>query len=914
MFKRNRLGSAICGAIAMGAFGVAPHGAVWAQTAPAAPAAQPAAAATPSAPAAQLERVEITGSAVRRIQGETALPVQVIKREEIEKTGATSVSELIQALPAMQGFTNDGASVGGSGAGFSGASIHGIGEDKTLVLLNGRRLAGYGGQDLNGESAGVDLNVIPLAAIERIEVLTYGASALYGADAVAGVVNFITKKDTTEGVVALGGSAPKDGGREARFSLSKGFGDYSKDGWNLLLSGSYDKRDELKSTDRDFASSGVVPFKHNGRRYRLFNGSPGTIPANLISGGTTTNPYLDRTGACATQSVQVDGTCYYDYVKDLEIVPERERAAFYASGSKALGTDKRLYAEVLLANTTTTSRIAPSPGSIRVQPGDFPEAPAGGIARYRMKAVGQRVGEDQSKARHFVIGSDGTVDRFDYDVSYTHSVSKYESIMKSGYMSQRAADAALQLINPFVPLSEASPAGLQALRDAQVRGLYTGGESTLDYLQGRLSTEIGKLEGGGLSLAVGANYLRDRMETTASDLAQAKNDDVRFGDSSALVPYDAKRHAWGTFAELLAPLTKQLELGGSVRYDRYSDMGNATTAQGTVRWQPARGVLVRASVGTGFKAPTVAQINATQQLFGVTGGSYSCDDALAAVAAQKGAQCQPTKQQYDVVAAGTKDLEPEKSNQWTLGIRLEPTSSISFGADLWNVKVKNLISYVDESVAFSDPLAWSNKFTGYVEKATGINYLAFRKDNDNLGTRHDRGIDLDAQGIVGTPAGRLTSRFIATYLLKNDYQLLKGGKTYSSLGRFGEDGNAKVRWQGRWINTLQSGDFSHTLTLNFRSGYVDQTYLADDGVIEDLDNGNAYVDMKRKVKSFVTFDWQTTWNIAKQWRLVGGILNIADKEPPLSIKTSGGGHMVGYDDRYYDARGRTFYLNASYTF
>jgi iron complex outermembrane recepter protein len=147
------------------------------------------AAALPALAQDSTQRIEITGSAIKRIQAEGALPVQVIKREDIEKTGATSVQELIQALPVMQGFTAEGNSVGGGGSGFTGAGLRNQGETKTLVLLNGRRVAPAGSQALTGAQAAVNLNTLPLAAIDRVEVLTDGASALYGSDAIGGVVN-----------------------------------------------------------------------------------------------------------------------------------------------------------------------------------------------------------------------------------------------------------------------------------------------------------------------------------------------------------------------------------------------------------------------------------------------------------------------------------------------------------------------------------------------------------------------------------------------------------------------------------------------------------------------------------------------------------------------------------------------------
>jgi iron complex outermembrane receptor protein len=151
-----------------------------------------AVAAVPSLAQQSLERVEITGSSVRRIDAESAVPVQIIKREAIERSGYTSTADLIKNLPAVMGSTVESGVVGGESFGFAGVSIHNVGENRTLVLLNGRRLAPFGGQTLTGNENAIDLNAIPISAIERIEVLTDGASALYGSDAIAGVVNFIT--------------------------------------------------------------------------------------------------------------------------------------------------------------------------------------------------------------------------------------------------------------------------------------------------------------------------------------------------------------------------------------------------------------------------------------------------------------------------------------------------------------------------------------------------------------------------------------------------------------------------------------------------------------------------------------------------------------------------------------------------
>ena len=178
-------------------------------------------ASAQTAPA--VERIEITGSSIKQIQSESALPVQSYTRADLEKTGASTAAEVIQNLPAMQGYVSIAQSVGGSPGGFQGASIHLQGDSRTLVLLNGRRIAPFAGTTLTGYASGVDLATIPLAAIDRVEILTDGASALYGADAIGGVINFILRTNYSEGEIALGGLVTEGGGAgEKSLSVTKG--------------------------------------------------------------------------------------------------------------------------------------------------------------------------------------------------------------------------------------------------------------------------------------------------------------------------------------------------------------------------------------------------------------------------------------------------------------------------------------------------------------------------------------------------------------------------------------------------------------------------------------------------------------------------------------------------------------------
>jgi iron complex outermembrane receptor protein len=883
-----------------------------------------------------LDRVEITGSAVRRINAETALPVQVIRRDEIERIGATSVSDLIQQLPAMQNFTNEGASVGGGGNGFSGASIHNLGETRTLVLLNGRRLATFAGQNITGSLAGVDLNTIPLASIDRIEVLTDGASALYGADAIGGVVNFITRRNQTDGAIEAGLSNPQGGARESRVSFSKGIGNLESDGFNLSIGANYEKRTVLKGTSRDFSKTGVINFNLNGRDVSFFNGSPRGIPGNVLhTDGYLVSPYYAANGECPPDHVPLlEGpdtpACYYDYVAQLEIMPERERGSVLGQASFKIAGNHTAFAELLVSTTKNTNRLAPPPGEILVGPDSpfwdqvllvDPGATEAATVPYRVSDVGKRTQTDKSDAQHLVLGLEGGVAGWDYNTSLTHSINKWDSSLGGGWARTGAIVAALEsgLVNPFVLPGNQSPEAQAALNDSRILGFWEGGKFTLDVLQLRASREIAQLPAGSLAFAAGINHSKEKFTKTASQIAQGIGDQ-RFGDDAAIVPYTAKRSSTGVFGELVAPIVKGLEMTGSLRHDKYSDFGNATTAKLSARYQPAQTLLFRGSMGTGFKAPSVPQVAATRQQFGVTAGNFTCnpagagaDLARAQIAADLGAECPPGNVQYNVYAAGNPDLEPEKSNQWTLGFRVEPNPNLSFGADLWQVKLKNEIGQVDESTIMGDPLAWRQYFTTYTDPVTGDTLLALFQPNDNLGNRTQRGIDLDAKFRADTGLGRLTTQLGLTYMLKDSYQLSKNGPYLTSLGQFGPDGNVTFRWQGRLQTTLEYTNWSHTLAFNFKSSYKDQSYTADDFAVFDPITFEPF-DYNGTVKRHTTADWQTQWRMNKAFTVTAGVLNIGDVDPPRSLKSAGGGQMIGYDDRYYDARGRTYYANVTFKF
>ena len=898
------------------------------------------------------QRVEITGSSVRRIDAEAALPVQIITKEDISRSGVTSTVDLLRRLPTVQGSTGESASVGGSTFGFSGVSIHNVGETRTLVLLNGNRLTQFGGQTLTGFAAAFDLNSLPLSAIERVEVLTDGASALYGADAIAGVVNFITKRNTTDGDVTLGLTNTQHGGAaERRFSITKGFGTQEKDGFNVFLSYSHDNRDELASTQRDFAASGRVFFSQDGKQYRFQQSSASSIPANVLQSGTGNpriSPSLIANGVCGPHSFEVTSKtstgqtndyCGFDFVSTLKIYPKRDRDSGMASLTKAIG-DQELFADLLISKTTQSSGIAPVPGGVAIPVGsDLYNkylVPLGftkkATANWRIYDLGPRQDDDEAKFFNIVLGSRGMFAGWDYNAAYTHSESDVKGNI-SGYPGANALAGLLSSgkVDPFVGIGGQSATGLAALNAINYHGYWDGGVSKLDTLALRGSREIMQLPAGAMMLGTGINFNREQTESKPSLFAQGKladpvagtlcdptnpdTCDQRFGDSATSIPYKASRNSTGLFGELIMPVTKELETGASLRFDHYSDFGNATTAKGSFKWTPASNVLVRGSIGSGFHAPTVPQVAAAPRPYGVTSGAYDCTPAMLAIATSLGAVCRGSGEQYDQIAAGNKDLQPEKSLQGSLGIRFEPIPALSLGADLWHVGIKDAFGALPEQAVFANAAAYPNSWSTNKDIASGNNYLAFLANNQNLGKSYATGIDFDFTAKTKIEYGDLNSQFKMTYMLREDQQIEKGGAYYSAIGVNSPDlGAVTFKYQGTWATSLKTGAWTNTLALNFKSGYTDSEQTVD--VLDSTGAVTGSETLKLHINNYYTVDWQTVWDFRKDMGLTIGLLNLFDQKPPFSLVTSGAnkGQQFGYDDRYYDPRGRSLYANFTYKF
>ncbi|MFC3377606.1 TonB-dependent receptor [Rugamonas sp. CCM 8940] len=882
----------------------------------------------------QVQRVEITGSSIKRIQVEGALPVQRLSQEAIARTGATNVAELIQALPAMQGFTIAAVAAGSDSGGAVNASIHNIGADYTLVLLDGRRLAP------SRAGSAVNLNSIPMSAIERVEILTDGASALYGSDAIAGVINFILKKNYQGKSVEATYSSPTDSraGQSHDFSLAYGFGNLEEDRFNVLATYRHDESAPVKATDRNFAKTAYIPFTSNGTNYIYDRTSVGTVPANVTvtfkdQTAIAFSPYLKANGNCPARNVislsndATTANCAFDFVSTVEIVPQNKRDSFFTKGTFKATDEIELYAELALSRLDLTARIAPvtAPFSIatssayyskNVQPYLTP-AQAANVAKvsgsYRAFDWGTRDSQTLTNSTHFVTGAKGEIGAWSFDSGLTWSRSKAEDRYVGGYVLDKEFRnmLATNAFDPFAPIGNQSDATKAKIANSVFHGTVREASTTLKGVDLHGSRELFSLPGGNSSLGLGADLREYSFKQNASDAA---NNGLIYNFDPAPA-YDLTRKSYGAFAELLAPLTKELELSLAGRYDTFGKVDDgvlnrsigekqsSSTYKVSARWQPTKTTLLRGSYGTGFKAPGLLDLGQPLVNAGVTATSYKCPPL------GQPALCKPGTSQYPVLEGGNENLRPEKSKQFSVGFRVEPSAAFSFGADLWDVKMTDAVSGVTEAQIFLDPVKFRSLFTTYTEPATGDTYYAIKKLSVNIGQTHNRGIDYDLVGRHRFDFGNLTANLSGTYLMKSEYTKAGSADEWtSSLNFFGTDDNVAFRHIVRAQATLDTGALSNSLTMNYRNGYTDA-----EAKVRNLATNLDDKKFRLQVPSHITFDWQGRYAFTKTAAVRVGVKNLLNREPPLSLRASSG-HQVGFDPRYADPMLRTFYMTGNVQF
>ncbi len=864
------------------------------------------------------QRVEITGSSIKRIQGETALPVQTITRGDIDKSGVTTAAELLRNISAGTAPLSDGASISdntGGQRGFNGANLRGLGVSSTLVLLNGRRLANFASP---GDAAGVDLNSIPAGAIQRVEVLKDGASAIYGTDAIGGVINFITRQDYQGVDVGAHVMRTQDGGAgKTTGTISAGFGNLAKDGFNVFGTLDVQKLDALRSSERDFIQerplADTVPFYLSSRPYpgniRLQSnaGRRSAQLAAINAAGYSFNgaPFNQRTinfsapGCAPPASVYttIVGTqaCGYDYMADTEIYPQSDKVSFLGRGVLQLNADTQAFAEVLKARAKTTYVLSPNPttltgvkwsqiNSLLPRPVNEPNDYSFDI-RFRATEAGNRSNEVTSDAMRVVLGINGTVAKdWDYAVAVNVAENSTKDRYVNGYFQFKEFDAGVRsgLINPFGPSSAAGKALIDSLRIDDVARQSTGRTTALD---GKITGTLTELPGGPLGVAVGAELRRETQSYTPSALLASNN---IAGDRRAslgnnpdptVVATSHSRNITSVYGELNAPLTQQLELQAALRYDRYDQIGSTVNPKLGVRWQPTAAVLVRGSAGTGFRAPSFSELY--RPTVNGTSPAFLYDTVI------------DDFDQWPTTKQANPDLKPEKSRQFSLGIVVEPVRGMNASVDYWNIRKTDVISDLYEKTILANP----TRYAAYISRdADDVPTVLLKKENQGKLQTSGLDIELNLRG-VATPIGRMGASLSGTYVIAYKRQFGKLEPLVSNVGRFLND-QVIQRWRHRIGIDWESGPFSATLGNTYYSGYTDDSYLPDTA--------------PRKVEAYSLWDLSGAWSVNKALKLRAGVQNLLDTAPPFSNQSYY--FLSTYDPTYTDPRGRSFYASLNYSF
>lgn len=906
---------------------------------------------------AQTERIEITGSSIKRVDAEGSLPVTVVTKEDIARGGHVNTESLLQSLSAVssQGSTLGATGAGSSTAGQSTLSLRGLAARRTLVLVNGRRLA----SSFNGASASAatNINTIPISAIERIEVLKDGASAIYGSDALGGVVNFILSKDFQGFDIGVLANQPtrSGGGDSQRATLTAGFGNLAKDNFNVTFSASLEKEAQLFAKDRSFAASGnqfpyiVAGATGQGNIEGFYN--PGSRnAAGVWTQGTPAAPFGNSPGAgygnplaaqnkCEdinmfknpTNSSRGAPYCTFDSSGFVGLVPEREAASFTLNGAFRLSDALEFFGDGFFAKSDSTQRFQPSPVRRSFLTSDaefdkqgvdpalllYPSNPNYKVATDYMRAqgygsyvdanagkplavtarvfdFGPRTSKDSNKQTRLVFGARGEVAGQSYELAVTDSKYKLAGTVPDGYFSQVAYAKAVQSSNAFNPWSlNLSDAFKAAIAPAKYTGATLDGDAKLRSIDGKVSGDLAKLPGGFLAYAAGLQFRKESITTRPSD-ALFSGDIAGLG--GATPPIDRERDIKSAFAEVVAPVMKGLELNAAVRRDDYNDVGSADTYKASVRYQPAKAVVVRASTGTGFRAPLLGELWLPQTV----GTSAQFTDPKF-----------PNNPNLQVpeLSGGNPDLKPEKSRQSTIGIVLQPTEQINASVDYWRMNVSNMITTPSTQEIVSRFRSGDAAYAGLVTLSPTGEVDQTKAVLANVGSASLSGVDVDINARFPLAGGRLDIGFVGTYMIKFD-QVSPSGTVSRKVGTLVEangdpvidadGGGVILRWKHRLSATYSTGGWAFTLVQNHYNGYR---------------TGDRQIDGERHdVPAQQTYDLNLTYTgLIKGLRLSLGVKNLLDKDPPIFVPVSNQ-FQAGYDITQYDPRARTVYVAANYRF
>ncbi|TXI66888.1 MAG: TonB-dependent receptor [Limnohabitans sp.] len=820
----------------------------------------------------QFGQVEITGSSIINPRAREALPVRVLDRKEIERSGAQDMAQLLQALPMMHSYNDIGTYNHTGFGGYQSAAIHGY-EVGTLILVNGRRVAPVGRQRADLDRTTSDVSLLPLSAVERIEILTDGASSLYGSDAIAGVVNIITRQDSVGlHLIAEKNATTGTGGDGGRVGLQWGTGRKDQDDTHLQVDLEVVRRSVIAAGNRANGHVGVhtvgldaqgqpLYFKPSSSAY----GFPGIRQSQL--GNTNQCPQGYDPVVLPSGNPQ----CRYLNFDSLTLYPQSDDRRLHAQFERRLSAEQTVYGEWSCHDQTMTYR------RFAQQTGTAP-LPDGDNVLFDIDPLHPGWREQHNTHQRAVLGLKGLIEKWHYNLSLTRSRQHFDLTDTEGFQSTNWSN----LLNAYGQELLQSPAGYSSTLNNLIASRYN-------------STDVKQ--------RAGATGIQELLLNASSTIAENTWGDIQLGlvafsqrqtyaaqgirNPTSEPTYDVARSNHGVALELQWPAWERLELVAAGRLDSYSDFGQVLTGKLGAKFGLTDKRYVRASLGTGFRAPTLPQMAPYSTL--IATGSMVTNTS--------------SNLSYDVYASGNPHLKPEKSRQWSIGLHDQTHPSLAWGADLWNLDTRDSFESWSQIEIATDASLKAQYFS-MVNGRGRYDLITL-----NNGSSNRSGIDYYLNHRWPMATGRLSTQLYGTHNISSKRSLYPGGTMESELGKYQTAYHA-VTPRNKW--TLSTAwEMSNTavqLALNYMSGNTEVFPFY--SVVDSSGNyvGDQYT---HTVSSTWTLDAGGWFKLAENVRLSWAIKNLTDQAAPIRymrIGAVGTSYYPTSDTRYNNYMGRSLRL------
>ncbi len=875
-----------------------------------------------------LEEVVVTGTMIKRVNAETAEAITVLKFDALKSQGVQNLEQALSTVTAANPSLNVASAVGTFSGGGTYVDLRGLGRGRTLVLMDGQRLSPNA-----FDGSGVDLNGIPMSALESIQVLREGASALYGSDAIAGVVNFITKKNYQGGEVQVNFDHPqKVGGGSGQAEFTFGHGDLVNDGYNLMITGSYSKQEELRATQRGFAAQGFNPAANiTATNY------PGSWPGNVLdhNGNMWQSGYPDCAGN--PQLTTYFGDCSYRYSAATDLLPQSHEVSGMASFTKTLPANNQLQIQYFWTQSSVTGYSGPMFYDFQMDPTSpyFPTAAqltcnrgaANCSAPPDLTDPINAIWTDPNNSRYngnlnteqrVLLTFSGSNAGWDYAADFNFSKNHNDNRNVGGIPNEAilAPGGVLStLINPFGPQSAAGQAFIDS---SYINGVYQIGQYRRWSVDGHASHELGDAFNAGTpaTVALGFTVNGEHYESATTPYNDLVSAATGLTDSAVA----GSRQSQAAFVELDVPILKSLDFDVSDRQDRYSDFGTTNNAKVQLRWQPLDILTLRGTASTGFRAPTLYSLYSPPFLAASSSGTMGQNNPFCQAPAATGEWTQATCSAQGIgLYGGNSKLTPETSENFDFGVVVQPIEDLGITLDYYRILLKNTIGGVPASAIYGNPTTFSN----YIVPATSGTYAGtlppsiaepsvcmpytaptcgyITLQSSNTGRITTDGFDLSVQYAQRTLIGTFHEDLEGTAVTQFRQQQYSGGPLLNLVGNQLISGlNPAFRWQHsvRVDWTSPGNVWGAGLSNRLYSSYIDEFPDA---------NGN-----QRKVGTYSLVDGYVSVKPIDKFTVLFGIKNLFDKSPPFT-NASQGNFAAGYNALIADPLLRNFYVNLKYT-